>query len=127
MFPCFLKPGKHSFIIQAETKIYQFKEVSLPRSEDIPPFQKQLNALYKVRQFKKETSVFAPWKPATKPQLEKALTNDWTNLTIDKLIKDSDQQEALRKAIAKDYPFIIDLFTQIPCKASYPVVGWIDY
>ena len=59
ILPVFLKPGKHTLLVQNQSEFTLQSIIVEPRVVPIPHFVKSGKSLEKVRVFKKEDSVFA--------------------------------------------------------------------
>ena len=91
VLPVFMPAGKHTYLVKnMDTYEYSMHNALADfRSEDPPVLLKDLKQKVSERKpFRKETSVFEPWKEDDDLLMEMAANHDFGNSKITKMIKD---------------------------------------
>ena len=130
VLPAFIPAGKHTYLVKnnhmgeytMHTTIADF------RTEDPPVLIKELKHKVVERVFRKENSVFEPWKEDTELSLQNAVESDLGNCKLTtKLIKDEQDLTVVFDKIYENFAYLKLLFLQVACHSSYPFITWIDY
>lgn len=97
------------------------------RTEDPPVLLKELRHKTMHRVFRKENSVFEPWKEDTEISLQMAFDADIGNSKLSgKVVKDPFQVTKIFSYIHENFTYLKLLFLQVACHSALPNIQQID-
>lgn len=144
MFPCFMRPGRQSYVIVQENGLAnQAEPVALPddgysyylhkcivenRTEDVPPYVKPMKVGKKERKFNYAKSIWADWKRDTSKGLDDALEADLKFCKLTRFVKPPETEvPAVQKVLRQYMPCVNEHFHYLISRSQYPAVREIDY
>lgn len=93
------------------------------RTEDPPVLLKELKHKVNERIFRKEGSVFEPWKEDTELSLQLACESDMSNCKLAKVIKDPVQLTATYEIIQRNFSDLKLFYLHEASQSHYPFIG----
>jgi hypothetical protein len=103
VFPCFLKPGRHKFLITQDNpefeneKDYYLHNIIAPqRVDNIPIFAKAIKSKLKERTFDRKTTVFAPWRDDQEDDYKIITEHDAEFWKVNDFVSDEEDREAIK-------------------------------
>ncbi|CDW89852.1 UNKNOWN [Stylonychia lemnae] len=140
VYPCFIRAGKHSYIVKNTDDDYFLHKMIAPfREEDIPVYIKQSKMKVFSRVFKKETSVFRDWKEDNDQILARCCDHDYKYWKIPRFVKDPGevcksinhliylQQQKCFDYVIQNFTKLKEIFITIASRSSFPNISWIDF
>lgn len=128
--PCFMKAGKHSYLVHEPEHSYYSMHTTICdfRTEDPPKLLKPYKRRHLQRVFRKEHSVFLPWKVDTPESLGAAALMDLDSIStqIQYLIKDHRVRDKVVDYLVQEFQYLKLVFLQAACASNYPYLSWVD-
>ena len=129
VLPVFMPAGKHTYLVKNQDTFQYTMHTTICdfRTEDPPVLIKELAHKQSQRVFRKEHSVFDPWKEDTKLSLQLACESDMSNCKLAKAIRDPLDLTATYDVIYRSFEDLKLLFLQEACHSSYPFILQTDF
>ena len=125
VLPVFMPAGKHSYLVKnLDTYQYSMHNVIADfRTEDPPVLIKEIKSRTVERVFRKETSVFEPWKEDTELGLQLACESDLSSSKLAKVVKDPNELTKIYDIIFEKFNELKLIFLEQACHSSYPFIN----
>ena len=117
--------GKHTYLVRNEDTLEYTMHTTLTdfRSEDPPVLLKELATKQIQRVFRKENSVFEPWKEDTDLMLQFAVETDLANSKINKAVKNPSELSKIYDLIGTHFAKLKLLFLQVSATSYFPTIS----
>jgi len=122
VLPVFMPAGKHTYLVKnMDTYEYSLHNTLADfRTEDPPVLIKDLKQKVIERVFRKDNSVFEPWKEDTELTLQLACESDLGSCKITKIVKDTAELQQIYEFMFEKFADLKMLFLQYSSNSNYP-------
>lgn len=124
VYVCFMKAGRNYYSVEIPEANVRFVHRCLAkcRVEEVPQYSSTNKLTFVERQFKKETSVFAPWVEDNPKLLEKCCDMDFKYWRIPNMVKNDEDRAQLEKLVRDNFSLIKNNFLYAASLSSFPFV-----
>ena len=127
----YLKPMKYDYVV-VETegnkkKFYSNSMVALTREEEIRVVSKEYNRSIVQREFKKENSVFAPWKADNTKEILTGFSKDISRWKVQRFVKDEEDYNNVWKILEQNVLYLKTMYIILISNSNFPSITWNDF
>ena len=97
------------------------------RNEEIPDKIKNIKSTMIVRQFRKESSVFASWRVDDDQIIKRCLDHDFQYWKCTRFIKEKDDLGELQAVIKRYFTLLRNTYINLICLSQYPSIDRNDF
>lgn len=125
----FLKPSKHDYVIydHSEGQVYYTQTVTQVRDQDLKITNKDYNRNVVQREFKKENSVFAPWKMDNTREIVFGLKKDLAKWKVPRFVKDESDYNQVCQIIEDNVIYLKTAYICLISSSNFPAITWNDF
>lgn len=127
----YLKPMKYDYVIvdpDANTKrFYMNSLVALTREEELNVVMKEYNRSIVQREFKKENSVFSPWKADNSKEILAGFSKDILRWKVQRFVKDEEDYLNVCKIVEQHVFYLKTMYIVLISNSNFPSITWNDF
>ena len=127
----YLKPIKYDYVVVESDgnlkRYYSNSMVALTRDEEINIVTKEYNRNIVQREFKKENSVFNPWKVDNTKEILMGFAKDISRWKVQRFVKDEEDYQNVCKIMEQNVFYLKTMYIILISNSNFPSITWNDF